>query len=127
MGRVQINPAQQLSVKRHHNRRQRHQHRSSSRGKQNAARGEHAGGQGHGQDVVTGRPDEVLDHLAVAGLRELNHRQYCPGIITGQDHSGGFHCHIRAGPDGDADLGAGQGRGVVDTVADHGHAQATLL
>lgn len=44
----------------------------------------------------------------------------------GSVDGGGFHGHIRAGPDGDTDLRAGQSGGVVDTVADHGHAQATL-
>ena len=83
--RVQINPAQQLGVQGHHDGRGRHQDRAHGRGQHEPDRGEHAGGQRHGEDVVARGPDEVLDHLAVAGLRELNHRQHCTRVITGQD------------------------------------------
>ncbi len=37
---------------------------------------------------------------------------------------GGLHGHVGARADGDADVGLGQGRGVVDAVADHGHPPA---
>ncbi len=48
-------------------------------------------------------------------------------IVTGQDHSGGFRATSVPAPMAMPTLGAGWGQGVVDTVADHGHAQATLL
>ena len=60
-------------------------------------------------------------------MGELDHRQHGPGIITGQDHPGGLHRHICTRANRNTDLGPGQGRGVIDTVADHGHAQTALL
>ena len=38
-----------------------------------------------------------------------------------QDDVSRGHGHIRARPDGDAHIGLGQGWGVVDTIANHGH------
>ena len=45
-----------------------------------------------------------------------------PARRAGRPHQrdrGSRHGHIRAGADGDADIGLGQRRGVVDAVADH--------
>ncbi|MDT4803435.1 hypothetical protein FQZ97_361860 [compost metagenome] len=38
-----------------------------------------------------------------------------------------MHGHVRAAAHGDADVGGGQGRGVVDAVADHGHHRTVRL
>ena len=83
VSRLQINAAQQLGVQGHHDGRGRHQDRTHGRGQHEPDRGEHSGGQRHGEDVVARGPDQVLDHLAVAGLGQLNHRQHCPRVITG--------------------------------------------
>ena len=39
-------------------------------------------------------------------------------------HVAGLRGHVRAAADGDADVGPGQGRGVVDAVADHATSEA---
>jgi hypothetical protein len=48
-------------------------------------------------------------------------------IALQQRDAGAFHRHIGAGAHGDADIGGGQRRGVVDAVAGHGDDPAGLL
>ena len=48
-----------------------------------------------------------------------------PQIALEQGHACALHGHIRAGPHGDADIGGGQGRRIVDAVPRHGD-DATL-
>jgi hypothetical protein len=39
----------------------------------------------------------------------------------------GLHRHVRPGPDGDPDVGGGQGRGIVHAVSHHGDPLPLLL
>jgi hypothetical protein len=45
-------------------------------------------------------------------------------VVGGEDDSGRLDRHVGAGADGDADVGLGERRGVVDAVAHHRHPQA---
>ena len=49
------------------------------------------------------------------------------GSRAGEDQPGRLDRDVGAGADGDADVGAGQRRGVVHAVADHGDLQAAGL
>ena len=76
---------------------------------------------GNADDVVEKGPEEVfldvLDHLPGQADGCGHVRQ------TGlqQDHVGGLQSHVGTGPDGNAHLGTGKGRGIVDAVAHHGN------
>ena len=50
-----------------------------------------------------------------------------PRIAADEGHVGRLDGHVGAGPDGDAEVRPGEGRGVVDAVADHRHALAGQL
>ena len=78
-------------------------------------------------DVVAGGPGQVLHHLAVAGPGEPDHRADASGVAGGEHDTGRLERHIGAGADGQADVGAGERRRVVDAVADHRHGQTSIL
>ena len=46
-------------------------------------------------------------------------REHAARVVGGQHDAGGLDRDVGAGADRDADVGAGQRRGVVDAVADH--------
>ncbi len=52
---------------------------------------------------------------------------YVEGVGTHQYHVGSLDRHVGAGTDGDAEVGLGQRRSVVDAVADHGGPTAVAL
>jgi hypothetical protein len=52
---------------------------------------------------------------------------HIPKVIADDDDAAGLHGDIRAGTHGDAEVGLGQGGGVIDAVADHGDALPLLL
>ena len=62
----------------------------------------------------------------VARLKSMAVAASSQGILHQHD-VGGVDGDVRARADGDADVRAGQRRGVVDAVADHGHLVALLL
>ena len=88
---------------------------------------ERAGGDGDGDDVVPGGPPQVLEALAVGGLRQPDDADDQPRVGAGEDEPGRLDGDVGAGADGDADVGAGEGGGVVDAVADHGDLEAAGL
>ena len=47
--------------------------------------------------------------------------------VASEDDAGGLDGDVGAGADGDADVGPGEGGGVVDAVTDHGHSQSSGL
>ena len=82
---------------------------------------EHTGGNGDADDVVDERPEQVfLDvaHHPTGQAHRLHH------ILEGGLHE--YHIRriqgdVRPGANGDAHLGTGQRRGIVDAVPHHGH------
>src|SRR5829696_10493509 len=70
LGRAEVEATQELGVEGDHDGRGAHQDGADGWGQGEAGPGEHAGGQGDGDQVVAGGPAQVLEHLAVAGLRQ---------------------------------------------------------
>ncbi|MEZ4570148.1 MAG: hypothetical protein R2849_07440 [Thermomicrobiales bacterium] len=59
--------------------------------------------------------------------REFHHARQLAEIVAHQGHVSGLQCGVGSGrTHGDADRRAGQGRGVVDAVADHPDALVTI-
>ena len=77
----------------------------------------HPGGQGDRDDVVAGRPPQVLHHLGVRGPRQSDDRDDVGRIAPDQHDIGRFDRDIGARPDGDPQIGLDQGGRVVDAVA----------
>src|SRR5438093_2292178 len=71
--------------------------------------------------VVTHSPREVLPHLAEGAAADGDRGRDVERIGTHQNHTCRLDRHIGAGSDRDAQVGLGERRGVVDTVADHRH------
>src|SRR5829696_543612 len=123
----EVEPPQELGVEGDDDRGQAHQDGADGRGQGDTGPGQGAGGDRHGEQVVAGRPPEILQHLAVAGLRQPQDPEDAAGVVGGQHDPGRLDGHVGAGADGHAHVGPGQGGGVVDAVADHGHPQAAAL
>ncbi len=77
--------------------------------------------------VVGGRPDEVLDHLAVAGSGQVDHAGDAARVARCEHDTGRFDRDVGAGADRDADVGSGECGCVVDAVADHRDLVAACL
>ena len=85
--------------------------------------GQGTGGQRYRHHVVPGGPDQVLQHLPIAGRREAPDGDDSPRVVRGEHDPGRLDGDVGARSDGDADICLGQGRGVVDPVSDHCHRQ----
>ena len=81
---------------------------------------EHTGGQRDANDVVDEGPEQILVDVAQGGAAQADGGGHIgePGVH--QHHVRRINGDVRSGTDGDAGVGAGQGRGIVDAVADHG-------
>ena len=74
-------------------------------------------GHGVGEDVEDELADVVVDPPPL-----LDGGDDGGEVVVGEHHRRGLAGHVRAGPaHRDADVGAAQGRGVVDPVAGHRH------
>src|SRR2546422_2461865 len=82
---------------------------------------ERAAGDGNSEGVVEEGENEVLPDVPHRGAAELARADDPPEVPLHQRHAGALHRHVGAGSHGDAHLGPGQRRSVVDTVAGHGH------
>ena len=101
--------------------------RSPEHGVQGQAEGdEHTGSQRDADDVVDERPEQVFVDVAQGGAAQPDGGGHIgePGVH--QDHIGRVNGNIGTGADGDAGVRAGQGGGIVDAVAHHGHLAALL-
>ena len=59
-------------------------------------------------------------NIAQGCAAEPDRRRDVPQAAVHEHHVRRVHRDVRARPDGDADIRAGQGRRVIDTVAHHG-------
>ena len=99
---------------------QRHRGGGEGRAQQDPeGRVEHAHRDRDQHDVVGERPEQVLADDPERGARQRDRRRDQPRVAADQRDVRGLDGHVRAGPDGHAEVGAGQRRGVVDAVADH--------
>ena len=58
---------------------------------------------------------------------DIEHVEAVVVPVGSEDDAGGRDGDVGAGANGDADVGPGEGGGVVDTVTDHGHSQSSGL
>ena len=78
-----------------------------------------AGGDRDEQDVVGERPDQALLDGGHGAPRQGDGGDDAAQVAADQGDVGGGDGDVGAGADGDAEVGGGQGGGVVDAVADH--------
>ena len=88
---------------------------------------EHASRQGNAQGVVEKRPEQVLLNIADGGPGQLHSGGHVQQVRFHQHNVRALNGHVGTGPDGQPHLRPGQGGGVVDAVAHHGHLFALLL
>ena len=77
--------------------------------------------------VVTKSPAQILANIAHRRPRQLERLGHLAQVATHQGDVSRLHSHIGTGANGDADVGLGQRRGVVDAIAHHGHHLASRL
>jgi len=65
------------------------------------------------------RQEQVLLDPGKGRPAQPDGTHYVHGIVTDEDHVAGLFRHVGATANGDADIGGGQGRGVVDPVPHH--------
>lgn len=78
----------------------------------------HTGGNRDQRHVVGKGPEQVLPDIADRGLGQRDRGRHAIQAARHQDDIGGLDGDIGAGADGQAHIRLGQGRGVVDAVAD---------
>src|SRR5699024_11460414 len=80
-----------------------------------------------GGAVVAEGPEQILLDRAQRAPREPDRIRGRPQVTADQGDISGFDGHVGAGAHRQAEVGLGQGGGVVDTVADLGHDLAFAL
>ena len=88
---------------------------------------EDAGGDRDAGGVVDEGEEQVLPDVAHGRLRKPARANDAAEVALQQRDAGALHRDVGAGPHGDADLGGGERRGVVDAVAGHGDDPPGLL
>ena len=86
-----------------------------------------ARGQRNAEQVVARGPDQILAHDAQGGAGQAERGGNGGGLGAQQQHVAGLLGQVGARAHGDAGVGLGQRGSVVNAVAHHGYAQATLL
>ena len=124
---ARTDPAQQLRVERHHDGRDRHRGRTDGGGIRNPAPASTPAATGGTDRVVAGRPDQVLQHLAVARAGQRDRVGDAARVARRQHDARGLDRDVGPGADGDAQVGTCERRRVVDAVADHRDALRALL
>src|ERR1035441_2651901 len=71
--------------------------------------------------------EKILADVAHGGLAELAGAEDSGEVSFDQGDAAAFHGDVGAGAHGDADVGLGEGGGVVDAVAGHGDDSSLLL
>ena len=100
---------------------------STEHGVQRQAEGdEHACGQRDADDVVDERPEQVFVDVAQGSAAQADGGGHVRQLGVHQHHVRRVDGNVGACADGDAGVGTGQGRGIVDAVAHHGHLAGCL-
>ena len=82
---------------------------------------QHTGSQRDSNGVVEEGPEQVLLDVADHRVGEFDGGNGIQQVALHQDDVGRFDGDIGAGANGNAHIGSGQGRGIIDAVADHGN------
>ena len=77
-------------------------------------------GQWDAKGVVEEGPEEILVDILHNRPGQADGRRHVRQPTLYENHIRRINCHVRSGSDGNARIGPGQGRGVVDPVPDHG-------
>ena len=122
MARVaQLEEVQPQRVRDHAEARQAHRRRAEHRVQRPAEQGDvQPRRQGDADHIVEEGPEQVLVDVSERRAAEADGRRHVAQPALHQHHVRGVDGHVRARADGDADVRAGERRGVVDAVADHG-------
>src|SRR5258708_692146 len=88
---------------------------------------EYAGGDGDAESVVKKSEEQILFDVADGGAAKFSGAQDAAQIAFEQSDAGGFDGDVGAGTHGDADMGGGESRSVIDAVAGHGDDAPFLL
>ena len=97
-----------------------HRGGAEHRVERDASPDEAAGGDGDADGVVEEGPEQVLVYVAQRGAGHADGGGDVAQLALHEHDVGRVDGDVGTGSDGDADVGAGQGGGVVDAVADHG-------
>ena len=101
--------------------------RRAEHGVQGQAEGdEQTGSQGNPHAVVEESPEQVLVDVPQCGPAHADGGGHIGKAALHQHHVRRVDGHVGARADGDADIRPGQGRGIVDAVAHHGHLSLLL-
>ena len=82
--------------------------------------GKHTRGYGNGDHIVEEGPEQVLVDIPEGGPAQADRRRDVREAAFHHDDVRRVYGHVGARADGDAHVRAGERRGVVDPVADHG-------
>jgi hypothetical protein len=125
--RLEGDSPQQLRIDRDDDGAQRHQH-GADRGRQHdAVPRQHPGRERDGDDIVAGRPPEVLHHLPVTRPAQPDDPGDVARIAPDEHDIAGFDGDIRAGADRNAHVRGDERGSVVHAIAHHRDAFALRL
>ena len=79
------------------------------------------GSQGDAEHIVNKRPEQVFLDIPKGGPAQTDGGGHVGEAAVHQNDAGCLDGDIRSRADGDSGVGQGEGGGVVDPVADHGH------
>ena len=124
----QTDGAQPQRIADDQNRAQAHRRAGDHRIEQQAeGRIEHAGRERHRERIEDKGEEQVLPDVAHGGAAEMPRAHDASQIAFDQGDAGAFHRDIGAGAHGDADLGLGERRRIIDAVTRHGDEAALIL
>ena len=106
-----------------HHKYTRESHRSGGEHGQQTA--QHGDGDQH--DIVDERPEEILMDGSQGGLAEGDGGCHGGQVAADEGDVAGFDGDVAAGADGKTDIRLGEGRGIIDAIADHGDLRAFTL
>src|SRR5712692_599009 len=96
---LQIQSAKQLRVCSHDDGRNAHRHCTHTHGEINPPADEKTSRNWNGNQVIPGRPNEILDHLSVGSARKLDCRDHVARVTTHEYDSGGFNRYVGSSTD----------------------------
>jgi hypothetical protein len=83
-------------------------------------------GQWEGGDVVAHRPSEVLDDHPIGGSGHPHRSRHAAKVVSEEGDVAVVERRLRPTPDGAPDVGCGERRRIIDSVADHQYAARVL-
>src|SRR5260221_9143725 len=126
-GATQIQSAEQLRVCSDNYGGKTHRNCTHAHGHIKPPSDEKASGDWNGDQVISSRPNEILDHFPVGCARKLDGPDDIARIAAYKNDSSRFNRYIGSRPDSDSHIRGRQCWCVVHAVADHCYALAACL